>query len=267
MFNITKAINRRVSHSIVEQIRDAIFSGELIPGDRLPSEKDLAEDFGVSKASLREAFRALEALGLLEIRQGMAGGAFVSKVDLETARNSLFNYIFFQNPSIQEFTQLRALIEPPVAELAAGRISDADIADLEENLAKTKKKLDADVFYYELDTYFHHRIAEIAGNSLICFVIDSLKNALVIMKQQLGLGREFSLNVFNSHQRILKALRDRDPARARHEMMEHIKQVEQELIAISNEDIQLNPNPDEPELNKKLITKSRKKESTKKRED
>jgi hypothetical protein len=55
------------------------------------------------------------------------------------------------------------------------------------------------------------------------------------------------LNVFNSHQRILKALRDRDPARAGHEMMEHIKQVERELIAISNEDIQLNPNPDEPD--------------------
>ena len=236
MFNITKAKSRRVSHTIVEQIRDAIFSGELKPGDRLPAEKNLAEDFGVSKSSLREAFRALEALGLLEIRQGMAGGAFVSKVDLETARNSLFNYIFFQNPSIQEFTQLRALIEPPVAELAAGKISDADIADLEENLAQTKKKLDADVFYYELDTYFHHRIAEIAGNSLICFVIDSLKNALVIMKQQLDLGPEFSVNVFARHQRILAALRERNPVKARDEMLEHIKQVEQELIANSDED-------------------------------
>ena len=67
------------------------------------------------------------------------------------------------------------------------------------------------------------------------------------MKQQLGLGREFSLNVFTSHQRILKALRDRDPAKARHEMMEHIKQVAQELTAISNEDFQLSPNPDKPD--------------------
>lgn len=236
MFNITKARNRRVSHSIVEQIRDAIFSGELIPGDRLPPEKDLAEDFGVSKASLREAYRALEALGFLEIRQGMAGGAFVSKVDLETARNSLFNYIFFQNPSIHEFTQLRSFLEPPVAEIAAGRISDADIADLEENLAQTEKQLESGSFYYELDTYFHHRIAEIAGNSLICFMIDSLKNALVIMKQQLDLGPEFSVNVLERHRRILKALRERDPAKARDEMLGHIKQVEQELIANSDED-------------------------------
>ena len=248
MFNITKAKSRRISHTIVEQIRDAIFSGELNPGDRLPPEKDLAEDFGVSKSSLREAFRALEALGLLEIRQGMAGGAFVSKVDLETARNSLFNYIFFQNPSIHEFTQLRALLEPAVAEIAANRISDADIADLEENLTQSQKQLDSGSFYYELDTYFHHRIAEIAGNSLICFVIDSLKNALVIMKQQLDLGREFSVNVLASHRRILEALRERNPAKAGDEMLEHIKQVEQELIAISDEVFPFEPNPGEPEL-------------------
>ncbi len=237
MFNITKAKSRRISHTIVEQIRDAIFSGELNPGDRLPPEKDLADDFGVSKSSLREAFRALEALGLLEIRQGMAGGAFVSKPDLETARNSLFNYIFFQNPSIQEFTQLREFLEPPAAEIAAGKISDADIADLEENLAQTEKQLDSGSFYYELDTYFHHRIAEIAGNSLICFMIDSLKNALVIMKQQLDLRPEFSVNVLTRHQRILAALRERNPAKARAEMLEHIKQVEQELIANSDEDV------------------------------
>ncbi|RLC00302.1 MAG: FadR family transcriptional regulator, partial [Deltaproteobacteria bacterium] len=69
----------RISENIVQQIRQAILKGELRPGDRLPSEKDLAENFGVSKASLREAFRALEALGLLEVRQGVSGGAFIQK--------------------------------------------------------------------------------------------------------------------------------------------------------------------------------------------
>lgn len=241
MFTITKAKNRRISHIIVEQIRDAIFSGELNPGDRLPPEKDLAEDFGVSKASLREAFRALEALGLLEIRQGMSGGAFVSEVDRETARNSFYNYIFFQNPSIHEFSQLRAFLEPPVAEIAARKITDDEIADLAENLAQTEKQLESGSFYYKLDTYFHHRIAEIAGYSLICFVIDSLKNALVIMKLQLNLGREFSLNVFASHQRIFEALRNRDPAMAREEMLKHIQQVEKELIAVCDEDLRFEP--------------------------
>lgn len=234
MFKITKAKTRRVSHTIVEQIREAILSGELNPGDRLPSEKDLARDFGVSKASLREAFRALEALGMLEIRQGMSGGAFVSEVDLKTARDSLFNYIYFQNPSIQEFTQFRAIVEPPVAEIAAGRITDEDIAELERNLAQTKAQLDSGSFYYELDTYFHHRIAEIAGNSLICFVVDSLKNALVNIKLQLELGPRFSVNVYSCHQKIIEALRERDPEKARQEMLNHILTVERDLVEAHN---------------------------------
>jgi hypothetical protein len=83
------------------------------------------------------------------------------------------------------------------------------------------------------------------------------------MKQQFDLGPEFSVNVLDSHRRILEALRERNPAKARDEMLEHIKQVEQELIAISDEVFPFEPNPDEPELNKKLITKARKDESTK----
>ena len=71
----------RISQNIVQQIRQAILQGKLKPGDRLPPEKELAEDFGVSKASLREAFRALEALGLLGVRQGVSGGAFIREVD------------------------------------------------------------------------------------------------------------------------------------------------------------------------------------------
>jgi GntR family transcriptional repressor for pyruvate dehydrogenase complex len=108
MFKSAKS--NRISHNILRQIREAILTGGLKPGDRLPSEKELSENFGVSKASLREAIRSLEALGLVDVRQGVAGGAFIKEVDIETARDSLFNYIFFQNPSIHEFTQLRALI-------------------------------------------------------------------------------------------------------------------------------------------------------------
>ncbi len=133
----TARVNR-ISQNIVEQIRENILAGKLKPGDRLPSEKELSLEFGVSKASLREALRALESLGMLEVKQGMNGGAFVKEVDLETARNNMFNYIFFQNPSIGEFTQLRNLIEPQVAEIAAGKITAADLDYLEHNLSQTR---------------------------------------------------------------------------------------------------------------------------------
>jgi GntR family transcriptional repressor for pyruvate dehydrogenase complex len=236
MFNIKTIRNNRISHTIVEQIRQAILSGELKPGDKLPSEKALAEEFGVSKASLREAFRALEALGMLEIRQGVAGGAFVIAVDLETARNNIFNYIFFQNPTIDEFTQLRSFIEPAVAEIAAQKITDKDIADLEQNLIKTRQKMDDGPFYYQLDTYFHHRIAEIAGNRLACFVVDSLKNAIVNIKLELELDREFSVAVYKAHKRILAALKSRDPELARQEMLNHIQEVDKMMVAFCDAD-------------------------------
>jgi GntR family transcriptional repressor for pyruvate dehydrogenase complex len=230
------AKTNRISTNIVDQIRKAILSGELKPGDRLPSEKELAENFGVSKASLREAFRALEALGLLEVRQGMSGGAFVIEVDLETARNNLFNYIFFQNPSIGEFTELRSFIEPAAAEIAARRATEKDIEALERNLEKTRKKLAAGPFYYELDTQFHHRIAATTGNRLVCFVIDSLKNAIVNIKLELELDRSFSEKVFEAHERIVDALRGRDPQRARDEMLRHIQEVDKMMTAFCDAD-------------------------------
>ncbi len=219
----------RISQNIVDQIRDTIIAGRLKPGDRLPSEKELSAEFGVSKASLREALRALEALGMLEVKQGMGGGAFVTEVDLETARNNMFNYIFFQNPSIGEFTQLRTLIEPQVTEIAAHKCTQADLDYLEDNLNQTRDLMDSGPFYYKLDTKFHHRIAEISGNRLICFVIDSLKNAIVQIKLQLELDRDFSIQVYKAHMRIFDALRKRDPEQARAEMHRHIVEVDEHM--------------------------------------
>jgi GntR family transcriptional repressor for pyruvate dehydrogenase complex len=226
----TARVNR-ISQNIVEQIRENILAGKLKPGDRLPSEKELSLEFGVSKASLREALRALESLGMLEVKQGMSGGAFVKEVDLETARNNMFNYIFFQNPSIGEFTQLRTLVEPQVTEIAASIITDADLDYLEDNLNQTREIMDSGPFYYDLDTKFHHRIAKISGNRLICFLIDSLKNAIVQIKLQLELDRDFSIQVYKAHMRIFDALQKRDPQNARAEMHRHIVEVDERMKA------------------------------------
>lgn len=227
MFKIARV--NRISQNIVEQIRETIISGRLKPGDRLPSEKELSVEFGVSKASLREALRALEALGMLEVKQGMGGGAFVTEVDLETARNNMFNYIFFQNPSIGEFTQLRTFIEPPAAAIAALKCTQVDLDYLEDNLNRTREKMDSMPFYYELDTKFHHRIAQISGNRLICFVIDSLKNAIVQIKLQLELDRDFSIQVYKAHMRLFDALRKHDPEQSREEMYRHIVEVDERM--------------------------------------
>ncbi len=221
----------RISQNIVQQIRQAILKGDLQPGHRLPPEKELAENFGVSKASLREAFRALEALGLLEVRQGVSGGAFICEVDLETARNNIVNYIFFQNPSIREFTQLRIILEPAISRLAAAKVKDEQLAAIEENLNEAKIELDSGSFSYELDIDFHRRIADITENSLIHLVIDSMQSALVNIKKLIDPDYDFSLKVYHAHVRIFDALRSRNPDKAAEEMLRHVKEVGDGLTA------------------------------------
>jgi GntR family transcriptional repressor for pyruvate dehydrogenase complex len=233
MFKSAKS--NRISKNIVQQIRAAIFKGELKPGDRLPPEKELAEHFDVSKASLREAFRALEALGFLEVRQGMSGGAFVREVDLETARDTLSNYLFFQNPSIEDFTQLRRMIEPHVCELAAQKISAQQLSDIEANLIETKHSLDSGSFSYEIDIDFHRKIASIINNSPIYLIVDSMQSALVNIKHLLQPDRDFSVKVYFAHRRILDALSERDPEKSRVEMLRHINEVEEGLLALSRQ--------------------------------
>ena len=237
----TTAKFHRISKNIVEQIHSAILKGALKPGDRLPPEKELAEKFNVSKASLREAFRTLEALGLLEVRQGVTGGAFVREVDLETARNSVLNYIFFQNPGFGEFTQLRALLEPQMAEIAARNFTQANLADLAKNLQETEAKLNAGAFFYDLDLDFHHQISAAADNLLICFVIDTLKSAIVNIKLELQPDQDSVEKMYQAHKRIYEAIRDRNPESARAEMLRHIEEVEQDFVIRCDANSQFKP--------------------------
>ena len=116
-----------------------------------------------------------------------------------------------------------------------------DLAFFERNLEKTRRQLDSGAFFYELDTQFHHRLAEIAGNRLILFVIDSLKNAVVNIKLQLELDERFSVNVYESHLRILETLKRRDPDAARREMHDHIQEVEHELVDCCDADSPFDP--------------------------
>ena len=221
----------RVSKSIVEQIRQAILQGKLKPGDRLPPEKELAENFGVSKASLREAFRALEAMGFLEVRQGVGGGAFVQEVDLKTASDGLINFFFFKNPTIEEYSLLRSFIEPQIAELAAQKITSEDLDALADNVEQTKKALDNGSFPHELEIDFHGRIAASIGNSLISLIVEFVESMLSETKEIIQPDYEFALQVYVAHQRIFDALRVRDPEAARMEMLRHVKEVEEGLLA------------------------------------
>jgi len=203
--------SEKVSDRIIAQIRDAILSGQLKPGDRLASEKELMTQFEVSKATMREALRVLEVIGLIEIRKGTAGGAFVAKVGMKTTIHSLINFIHFQPVSIREITMLRYLIEPTVAQVAVAQITDEDILKLKNIIGES---IESGGFELSKEIGFHRYLARMAGNTLLTLIIDFIDNLLEDIKGRLNLGSEFYAEVREAHQIILECLIQRDAAAA-----------------------------------------------------
>ncbi|WP_022666194.1 FadR/GntR family transcriptional regulator [Desulfospira joergensenii] len=231
-FETVKA--NRISQNIVEQIRGAILEGELKIGDQLPPEKDFARHFGVSKSSLREAYRVLEAYGLLEIRQGMSGGAFVKEVDLRTVKDSLVNYFFFQNPGLREYTQIRMFIEPQVVKICAEKATEDDILYLEDNIHAMEQEPDGESFMSDLDSAFHKKLVDITGNKIISLIVESVQTALINIKRIVHTDEEFLHMVCQGHEKIVAAIRQRNPEMAGQAMIEHITDVETGMLASKN---------------------------------
>ncbi len=224
----------RISENIAEQIRAAILDGELKIGDQLPPEKEFARHFGASKSSLREAYRVLEAYGLLEIRQGMSGGAFVKKVDLDTIKDSLVNYFFFENPGLREYTEIRTFIEPQVVRICAEKATDKDIEYLENNIKAMESEPDAENFISDLDIAFHKKLVDITGNKIISLVVETIQTALINIKRIVHTDENFLKMVCEGHKKIVAELKAHDPEKASKAMLEHINEVEKGMLESKN---------------------------------
>jgi GntR family transcriptional repressor for pyruvate dehydrogenase complex len=229
-FKFETVKTNRISHNIVEQIRTAILHGDLKIGDQLPSEKNFAKHFGVSKSSLREAYRVLEAYGLLEIRQGMSGGAFIKEVDLDTVKDSLANYFFFKNPGLREYTQIRTFLELQVVRICAEKITAKDIEYLENNILEMKKKSDVEDCNGALDIAFHKKLVDITGNKIINLVVGTTQTALMNIKRIVHTDEHFFDMVCRNHQEIVAALKEHDPEKASKAMLNHINEVEKGML-------------------------------------
>ena len=120
----------RISDNIVSQIKNAIFTGIYKPGDKLPPEKELIRLFNVSRVPLREALRSLEDMGLIAIKSGVAGGAFISQMGTKSVSDSLSNMIRLGKINIRDIWGFRLLIEPNICCMAAKYRSDWDLKQL-----------------------------------------------------------------------------------------------------------------------------------------
>ncbi|NQT56545.1 MAG: FadR family transcriptional regulator [Desulfobacteraceae bacterium] len=221
----------KVSDNIIAQIRDNILSGKFKPGDKLAAEKELISQFGVSKATMREALRVLEVMGLIEIRKGIAGGAYVAEVNMKTTIHSIINFLHFQPVSIKEITMLRYLIEPAGAQIAASKITDKDIHNLRGIIGDAISPADTEL---SKEISFHRYLARMGGNTLLILIIDFIDNILRAVKSELNLGLEFYQNVRKAHEITLECLIQNDSAAAGIAMTNDILEVGRYLCRVNN---------------------------------
>ncbi len=171
----------RGSNAVALQIQQAILTGAIHIGERLPKERDLGQFFGVSRATLREALRILEASGLIEVRRGAAGGIFVCSPPVDHTGAALSALIQFGKATPQHFTEFRLSFEMESAELAARRATPEAIARLMEAAARLVEVANRPGVpwetYMDLDIGFHRHLAAASGNPIREAVMLALNGA------------------------------------------------------------------------------------------
>lgn len=221
----------RIYAEIVRQIRGLIADGRLKSGDRLPPERDLAERFRVSRASVREALRALETTGLLEIRPGE--GAFVREAPVEALVEPLALVILTQREAIAELYEARRLFEPPIAALAAGRATAEEVGEMARILDDQAREVAAGRTGLAQDAAFHAAIAQATHNRAISRLVTALMDLLTQTREESLQTPGRPRRSHRDHRRILAAIRARDQEGARQAMLEHVLAVERLVMGRS----------------------------------
>lgn len=217
---------RRVSKTyeqIVGFIREAIETSQLRPGDRLPTEKELAAQFGVSRPTVREALKVLEALNVLRSSTGPSGGIYVKELDglgvADTLKDSLAMLLNIDRINLQELGSTREAIEIPVAGMAAIHRTEDDLARLEACITADQKK---DTVAIVSDIEFHRRVAECSSNRLMSILIDALHRTVEKTIREYDLP-DVKTRSQEQHRRIVEAIRNQDRDEAEAAMRDHLR--------------------------------------------
>lgn len=219
----------RVSEGIARRIREAISRGRLVPGRRLPSERKQAQRLSASRLSVREAYRSLEESGLIAIRRGAEGGAFIADIGHEPVSRSLALMLRLGKTSLEELTEARLLLEPPVARLAARRADPQDIEQLTLLLRKQEDALEGGDDPRRYDLQFHRLVAQCAKNLPLTIVMNSVADLTVEAISGLELSIEIQRQTLFFHRRIFHAIRRKDEAAAERIMLRHVVEVQSRL--------------------------------------
>lgn len=220
----------RLFENVSASIRSDIRNGKLRPGDKLPSERELAETLGVGRPAVREALRSLEEAGILQFRRGITGGAFVGTGDTRTVTRSITDLIFLGAISLDNLTEARTCLLRFAAELAAERGTDADFDALSANIEETvarRNDTDPHEQVRAVGSFYDH-LGRAAHNEALVLLIHSVTEvvAQILLKTQ---PEVFDL-VIESRRRLVSHLRARDREAAAAEVTAHMAELHAKVM-------------------------------------
>jgi GntR family transcriptional repressor for pyruvate dehydrogenase complex len=219
----------RVYEEIVVKVKHMIEKGRLHSGDQLPSERELAEVFNVSRSSVREALRSLETQGYLESRQG--DGTYIARQPVETLVNPLATVIFSEKDGQMELFEMRRLIEPKLAYLAAERATPEEIVMLGKALKLQEEAFVRGESGTEVDKTFHYILAKAAKNKVILRIIDNVMDLLADSRDKYLQVQGRSEKSLARHRELLEAIRSGDKELASRVMQNHLEDIETSLFS------------------------------------
>lgn len=226
MFKTIKHI--RISDEIIQQIKILISQGKLKPGDRLPPERDLVKEFGVSRPSLREALNSLAAMGFLEIK---GKRTFIKSVASESMQHPISLLIKADTQKIFDLIEVRKAIETWGAFLAAQRATEEDIKQLENIIEEMRKAFEDGRSWERQDADFHLGIAQATHNTIQTHVMSTIYDLLRESVAKVFRDRAKVKKLIDHHRRIFSAIKNHSPDKARERTLEHLNYVESEVKA------------------------------------
>ena len=223
----------KAAELVAGHIRRQIVRGELKPGEPLQSEADLMVEFGVSRPTLREAFRILEVESLIFVTRGARGGARVHAPDIRVAARYAGLLLQYAGTTVEDVQSARSVIEPPIVARLAESCSAQDIRTLRDHLQQEKQAKDDGAAFAELDTRFHALLAELSGSQTLTLVVGML-HGIIESHSEFGLAQRqdtrSAARVVRSHGKLVDLIEAQDAEGAEAHWYKHISNVTRALL-------------------------------------
>lgn len=211
---------------VVDKLKDYLVTNQVKPGTRLPRERDLAQQLGVSRLTIREALRSLTSLGLVEVRRGNNGGIFTRNGVIDAVSESLMFVIDLEMFPPSDVMEMRLMVEPQAAALAAERHNERDMELLSSTIEQMERNVQDDeqyARYGEANSAFHVAVAEASHNLVIAMMMKTVGRVIFRNAEMLRSMKEVRLTTVQQHRDVLEAIERHNSAGAARAMRDHLK--------------------------------------------